>query len=103
MWHYCKEKKSLRPWDLVKELTNTHTCTHTHTSSSINLASQTHRPYTHTHARPQAMRIVLHEHTQYISRGKTETQRPDKTSQRDPTPAGSKRGMEEKEGRGSTG
>lgn len=78
-----EKEKTLWPWEPVNDLTNTYSCTRTHTHT-ICFETQAHVP---TYTLP-----ALHEHTLYISGGKTEIQRPAKKSQRDPVPWGSRGG-----------
>lgn len=78
-----EKEKTLWPWEPVNDLTNTYSCTHAHTHT-ICFETQAHAP---TYTLP-----ALHEHTLYISGGKTEIQRPAKKSQRDPVPWGSRGG-----------
>lgn len=89
-----EKEKTFWPWEPVNDLTNTYSCTHAHTHT-ICFETQAHAP---TYTLP-----ALHEHTLYISGGKTEIQRPAKKSQRDPVPWGSRGGGGVRMRRGTRG
>ena len=74
LWRCGEEKKTLWPWEPVKELTNTHIHTHTHThthtaaaAAAASISPRKTQARTQTCTRLPAMRTVLHEHTHYIS------------------------------------